>query len=88
MLSTNNIQCRKEKHRPQLEKPVAPVKYYIIYRGKSGKRSSSLTSVEGNLTNISDTSMTGKGIYRYMIRAIYAEGGESPLLCFQEVEVK
>lgn len=70
------------------KKPVAPVKHYVIYRGKSGKRPSSLTSVEGNLTNFSDTSMTGKGTYRYMIRAIYADGGESPFLNFLEVEVK
>jgi hypothetical protein len=70
------------------KKPVAPVKHYVIYRGKSGKRPSSLISVEGNLTNFSDTSMTGKGTYRYMIRAIYADGGESPFLYFQEVEVK
>jgi fibronectin type 3 domain-containing protein len=70
------------------KKPANPVKYYVIYRGKSGKRPLSLTSVEGNLNRFSDTSMTGKGTYRYMIRAIYADGGESPFLNFQEMEVK
>jgi len=70
------------------KQPSAKVKHYVIYRGKSGKRPASLTSVEGNLISFSDSSMTGKGTYRYMIRAIYEDGGESPFLNFQEVEVK
>lgn len=70
------------------KQPSAKVKHYVIYRGKSGKRLASLTSVEGNLISFSDSSMTGKGTYRYMIRAIYEDGGESPFLNFQEVEVK
>jgi hypothetical protein len=61
-------------------RPTAEVKYYVIYRGKDGKRPSVLTSPAGNATTFSEILLPGKVQYRYLLKAVYADGGESPLM--------
>lgn len=68
------------------KKPNSEVNYYVIYRGKDGKRPSVLTSPAGNLTSFSEVLLPGKTNYQYLIKAIYKDGGESPLMKAGKVE--
>lgn len=83
----SNYQVESKKIQLRWNAPLSPVKYYVIYRGKDGKRPVSLTSVDGMLPVFYDSSLVGKGSYRYMIKAIYKDGGESPITAFEEVVV-
>lgn len=65
-----------------------PVKYFVIYRGLNGQNPISLTSVEGKINTYSDVTYPGKGKYRYMLKAVYEDFGESPFYILDEVEVK
>ena len=69
------------------KKPVSEVKYYVIYRGKDSKRPSVLTSPAGNATTFSEVLLPGKAHYRYLIKAIYADGGESPMMNAGEIDM-
>jgi hypothetical protein len=69
------------------KKPVSEVKYYVIYRGKNSKRPSVLTSAAGNATTFSEVLLPGKAQYRYLIKAIYADGGESSIMNAGEIEM-
>jgi fibronectin type 3 domain-containing protein len=79
----------KEKKMVELawSKPDAQVDYYIIYRGKDGKRPLSLTTTDGNMLRFEDSSYTGKGKYSYMIKAMYKDLGESPFTVLKDVIV-
>jgi len=61
-------------------KPSSTVKFYVLYRGKSGNRPAVLTSPSGELNQYRDNMLVGKGAYNYLIKAVYADGGESPIL--------
>ncbi|MEZ5173633.1 MAG: hypothetical protein R2850_09040 [Bacteroidia bacterium] len=69
-------------------KPATEVKYYVIYRGKDGKRPSVLTSPAGSENSFSEVLLPGKSRYKYLIKAIYSDGGESPIMNAGEVERK
>jgi fibronectin type 3 domain-containing protein len=70
------------------DKPIAQVDYFVIYRGKDGKRPLSLTTAEGNALRFEDSSYTGKGKYVYMIKAMYKDLGESPYSVAKELVVE
>jgi hypothetical protein len=69
-------------------KPAGEVDYYILFRGKDGKRPVSLTTIDGTNPRFEDNSYTGKGKYVYMIKAVYKDKGESPFTVFNEVVVE
>lgn len=69
-------------------KPSTVVKHYVVYRGKSGNRPAVLTSPNGDVIQYRDGMLVGKGSYTYLIKAIYADGGESPLMNMGNVVVE
>jgi hypothetical protein len=69
------------------KKPVSEVKYYVIYRGKDGKRPGALTSPPGNVNTFTETLLSGKSRYHYLIKAIYSDGGESPMMNAGEIDL-
>lgn len=77
-----NVRFDKEKKDVVLSwsKPSSTVKFYVLYRGKSGNRPAVLTSPSGELNQYRDNMLVGKGAYTYLIKAVYADGGESPIL--------
>lgn len=66
--------------------PQTKVKYYVIYRGKNGKRPATYTSVPGSETTFTEVLSAGAS-FKYLIRAVYEDGGESPISGFPEVKV-
>jgi uncharacterized protein len=88
-LKDAKAQYNSEKKQLELQwkAPAAKVKYYVIYRGKDGRRPVSLTTAPGSLPVFFDSSFTGKGKYRFMVKAVFDDNGESPFLEFPDVVV-
>lgn len=88
-LKDAKAQYNTEKKQLELQwkAPAAKVKYYVIYRGKDGRRPVSLTTAAGSSPIFIDSTFTGKGKYRFMVKAVFDDNGESPFLEFPDVVV-
>ena len=69
-------------------KPNSPVDHYIVYRGKDGSLPLPFTKVEGNLNHFEDIDYPGKGKYRYMLKVVYRDLGESSYSVAEEIDVE
>lgn len=69
------------------DKPNSPVDHYIVYRGKDGSLPLPLTKADGNLNHFEDIDYPGKGKYRYMLKVVYRDLGESSYSVAEEIDV-
>jgi len=69
------------------ELPQSPVDHYIVYRGKDGNIPLPFTEADGNLIHFEDAEYPGKGKYRYMLKVVYKDLGESPYSVTEEIDV-
>lgn len=83
-----NYEAAKREVKITWTKPAADVNYYVIYRGKNGKRPEVLTSPSGSTPYFSEILLPQNAKYKYLIKAIYSDGGESPMMRAGEVEMK
>lgn len=60
--------------------PPARVKHYVIYRTRDGGRAVALGSAPGDATLFADVKLPGAGSYRYAVKAVYPDGGSSPVV--------
>ena len=61
--------------------------HFLIYRGYNGHGLEMYRQVDGSTFSITDSEIS-KGKYEYAIKAIYKDGGQSPLVKYSGVEVK
>lgn len=59
--------------------PARAVHHFVIYRSKNGGAPSTLGHTAGT-TTYSDHELTGAGRYVYLLKAVFADGGESRLV--------
>jgi len=60
-------------------RPVSPVKHYVVYRAKDDSEPVSIGSATNTATTYSDRDLRGRGSYAYLVKAVYENGGSSPL---------
>lgn len=61
--------------------------HFLVYRSFNDSGLQMYEQIPGDKSSIADTNLT-KGIYEYAIKAIYKDGGQSPLIKSNRIEVK
>jgi uncharacterized protein len=61
-------------------------KYLVIYRSINNGQLTAMKSIKGDAINYSEMLIDGKGVYNYSVKAVYEDGGESPLTALVAVQ--
>lgn len=70
------------------EAPELRPKHFLIYRGFNDFSLSSYKSIDATMNSFTDKAVTGKGIYRYAVKAIYQDGSQSMMSSVLEVMIE